>query len=533
MGRKGEFEVKPKKGPGKKARKQKDPQFAFKSADEEEKDLRKGPSRRQRQRSLKRQMAKKDKKTEKKVEKEDEEEDEGSDFENMWESDDDAESAVEDEAESAEEDDAESVEDEDESGQEFTDDNCEWLKPKKAFLDDDEESDEDHDEDEEEEESESDDDSESDDEDIEKASKKLDAKKRRVEAEAELEEMEKAPKTEEFFDFDAAETETTDLLTLQTRIKEVTSILEDFSNKRDPNRSRGEYVKRLRQDFCAYYNYNEYMMEKLMQVFPIHEMSEVLEANETQRPVTIRTNSLKTRRRDLAQALIARGVNLDPVGKWSKVGLVVYSSQVPLGATPEYLAGHYILQGASSLLPVMALEPQPGEKVLDMAAAPGAKTTHIAQLMKNEGLLYANDANKARAKAIVGNLHRLGVKNAVVLNHDGREVPKVMSGFDRVLLDAPCSGTGVISKDPAAKTSKDFKDIANASRLQKELILAAIDALDAKSKNGGVLVYSTCSVLPEENENVVNYALGKRNVKVVDTGLEFGVEGFTKHREFR
>ncbi len=87
------------------------------------------------------------------------------------------------------------------------------------------------------------------------------------------------------------------------------------------------------------------------------------------------------------QALINRGVNLDPVGKWSKVGLVVYSSQVPLGATPEYLAGHYILQGASSLLPVMALAPQENERVLDMASAPGGKTTHIAALMRNTGLV--------------------------------------------------------------------------------------------------------------------------------------------------
>ena len=113
------------------------------------------------------------------------------------------------------------------------------------------------------------------------------------------------------------------------------------------------------------------MIEKFLQVFHINEIVEVLEANEVQRPVTIRTNTLKTRRRDLAQSLISRGVNLDPVGKWSKVGLVVYSSQVPLGATPEYLGGHYILQGASSLLPVMALAPQPGERVLDMASAPG------------------------------------------------------------------------------------------------------------------------------------------------------------------
>jgi ribosomal RNA methyltransferase Nop2 len=104
-----------------------------------------------------------------------------------------------------------------------------------------------------------------------------------------------------------------------------------------------------------------------------------LEANEVQRPVTIRTNTLKTRRRDLAQALINRGVNVDPLDKWTKVGLVIYNSQVPIGATPEYLSGHYMLQGASSFLPVMALAPQPNERVLDMCAAPGGKATYIGE----------------------------------------------------------------------------------------------------------------------------------------------------------
>merc|ERR1719319_2023010 len=314
-----------------------------------------------------------------------------------------------------------------------------------------------------------------------------------------------------------------DLQIIQARIRDVIQVLQDFKNKREEGRDRQNYLNCLQRDLCTYYSYNEFMIEKFLQLFPIGELLEVLEANEVQRPVTIRTNTLKTRRRDLAQALINRGVNLDPVGKWSKVGLVIYSASVPLGATPEYLAGHYILQGASSLLPVMALAPQEGERVLDMASAPGGKTTHIAAIMKNTGVIFANDANN----------HRLGVTNCVVLNHDGREIPKIMKGFDRVLLDAPCSGTGVISKDPSAKTGKDHQDIHLCSHLQKELILAAIDCLDAKSKTGGYLVYSTCSVLPEENENVVEYVLKKRHVKLVPTGLDFGVEGFTKYREKR
>ena len=181
---------------------------------------------------------------------------------------------------------------------------------------------------------------------------------------------------------------------------------------------------------------------------------EFFEANEVPRPVTIRTNTLRTRRRDLAQALINRGVNLEPIGKWTNVGLQVFESSVPIGATPEYLAGHYMLQAASSFLPVIALSPQPGERVLDMASAPGGKTTHMAALMQNTGVVFANDANKARTKSLTANVHRLGCKNVVVCSYDGREFPKVIGGFDRVLLDAPCSGTGVISKDASVKTNK-------------------------------------------------------------------------------
>ncbi len=324
-----------------------------------------------------------------------------------------------------------------------------------------------------------------------------------------------------------------DLQSVHHRIQETIHVLGNFKSAREPGRHRAEYISILLHDLMVYYGYSEFLMEKLMQLFSTNELIEYLEACEVRRPVTIRTNTLKTRRRDLAQSLIGRGVNLDPIGDWSKVGLVVYESSVPIGATPEYLAGHYILQGASSMLPVMALAPQENERVLDMCSAPGGKATYIASLMKNTGCLIANDASKDRLKAVAGNFHRLGVTNGLVCNYDGREFRKVMTGFDRVLLDAPCSGTGVVAKDASVKTNKSDKDIQRCSHLQKDLILSAIDCLDARSPTGGYLVYSTCSVLVEENECVVNYALKKRDIKVVSTGLEIGSDGFTRFREKR
>nr|XP_034315222.1 25S rRNA (cytosine-C(5))-methyltransferase nop2 isoform X1 [Crassostrea gigas] len=458
------------------------------------------------------------------------------------------EDGINEEAESSDE---EEVESSDEDPQGYTDDNKLWLKPSKRKMDEDvseseeedeNDSDDDGDDDNMDDEFDSDEDEDDEDENedmlpIEKAAKKLNKKqeKDRKLAEAELQtnisEMEKytLPSGQEI---EKESQQPPDLQLILQRIKEVQHVLGDFKGRREPDRTRQDYLDQLIKDLCAYYSYNEFLMEKLVQLFP-HEISEFLEANEVQRPVTIRTNTLKTRRRDLAQALINRGVNLDPIGKWSKVGLVVYDSQVPLGATPEYLAGHYIIQGGSSFLPVMALAPQENERILDMSSAPGGKTTHIASLMKNTGVIFANDANKDRAKAIVGNVHRMGITNTVICNYDGRKFPSVMHGFDRVLLDAPCSGTGVIAKDTEVKMNKDEKDIQRCSHLQRELLLAAIDCCDAKSSTGGYIVYSTCSILVDENESVIEYALNKRNVKLVPTGLDFGKEGYVNFERHR
>lgn len=191
------------------------------------------------------------------------------------------------------------------------------------------------------------------------------------------------------------------------------------------------------------------------------------------------------------------------------------------------------ISGASSMLPVMALGPQENERVLDLCAAPGGKSSHIASLMKNTGVLFSNDANRDRIKAVVGNFHRLGVMNAVVSCEDGCKYKSIMTGFDRILVDAPCTGTGVISKDPSAKTSKSEVDVQRCYNIQRKLLLTAIDCTSAKSATGGYIVYSTCSILPEENEWVIDYVLKKRNVKLVSTGLDFGTEGFVNYRQHR
>lgn len=436
------------------------------------------------------------------------------------------------------------------------DDNKDWLQTKEDGEDEDSDNDENEDmleddasdldmpDDDFGEDGDSDDESEDDDENdadllpVERKAKKLEKARAKTKELAEAELKTNIAETDVFVlpsgqEIEKENAENADLTLVHQRIKDNIHALSNFKKYRQEGRSRSEYLTLLINDLMTYYSYNEFFMEYLVNLFPGGEILEFLEACEVRRPITIRSNSLKTRRRDLAQALINRGVNLDPIGKWSKVGLVVYDSSVPIGATPEYLAGHYMLQGASSMLPVMALAPQDGERILDMCSAPGGKTSYIGALMKNTGLVVANDAKAARLNSLIANCHRLGITNTLVCNYDGRSFPKVMGGFDRILLDAPCSGSGVISKDEQVKVNKSEKDIFRCAHVQKELLLAAIDSVDAKSKTGGYVVYSTCSIMVEENEWVVDFALARRNVKLVSTGIDFGTEGYTRYRDRR
>ena len=313
------------------------------------------------------------------------------------------------------------------------------------------------------------------------------------------------------------------------KMQEIVQILTNFKSQDHP-RSRVAYIDELVDLIVTYYEYNHELADYFASLFPPSELVNFLESSQAPRPMIIRTNSMKVKRRELAQQLIQKGVNLDPAGEWNKVGLKIIESQVPIGATTEYLAGLYMLQSASSFLPVMALAPKPGERILDLCAAPGGKTTHIGQLMKNSGVLVANEYKEDRCASIKGNVHRMGLSNVVITNYDGRKIAKHLNGFDRALVDAPCSGLGVIWKDPSVKTMRTLKDIKRNAHVQKELLLSAIDVVNARSKTGGFIVYSTCSVSIEENEEVIHYALKNRRVKLVETGLQIGEPGLHKFK---
>lgn len=331
---------------------------------------------------------------------------------------------------------------------------------------------------------------------------------------------------------EVAEGENEDLTIVASRLQEIVRVLADYKTLGEAGKSRQDYTKQFERDVITYFGYSDYLAGRFLDFFSPPEALAFFEANETPRPIVIRVNTLKTTKRDLSKALIDRGVNLGEVGKWTKCALQIFESSVPIGATPEYMAGHYILQAASSLVPVLALKPQSGDKVLDMASAPGGKTSFLSQEMKNGGVIIANEVSKKRQKSLVGNVVRMGCRNVVSVGFDGRDFgagKAGLGGFDKVLLDAPCSGTGVIHKDPSVKTNRTEKDFQVVSQLQRQLLLSAIDSL----KIDGVVVYSTCSVMIDENEMVVDYALRNRNVKLEKIEVSVGEEGLTAFQDKR
>jgi len=194
-----------------------------------------------------------------------------------------------------------------------------------------------------------------------------------------------------------------------------------------------------------------------------------------------------------------------------KYGFWLKGERRDIGNTVEFQLGYYYPQEAASMIPPLALDLKNDDLVLDMAAAPGSKTTQIAIHMENEGLIIANDISIDRIKALSENLQKMGVINTIITMMDGRKLYKLNLKFDKILLDTPCSGTGAIRK--SYKTLKIWNEdtINRLSNLQKKLLLTAFDLL----KDNGILVYSTCSVEPLENEFVVDYLLSKReNVKI-------------------
>jgi len=246
-------------------------------------------------------------------------------------------------------------------------------------------------------------------------------------------------------------------------------------------------------------------LKEYLSRLPGLELDLLLEAYERSLPEAFRANTLKLREEEILTRLRKKGFKLRKI-PWARYGYIAENGG-DLGKTIEHMLGLIYLQGPVSMAPVEVLDPKPGELVLDLCAAPGSKSTQIAQLLEGRGVIVANDISYDRIKALSSNLQRFGVLNCVITLADGRRYPRFAKNlFDKVLIDAPCSSLGIISKDWGIAKSWTIKLVDRLSKLQQQLILAGYDCL----KPGGVLVYSTCTLTIEENELIVNSLLEKR-----------------------
>jgi NOL1/NOP2/sun family putative RNA methylase len=270
---------------------------------------------------------------------------------------------------------------------------------------------------------------------------------------------------------------------------------------------------------AARYGYDRWLVGRFLEYVP--DVRSFLDKMDRPPAQYIRVNTLKTSRGELEERLRSKGFELKRTAVPEV--LAVGKSPMATGATKEYLLGHYYIQDLSSCMAVEALDVSENQSTLDVAAAPGGKTTFMAQRMRNTGSIIALEPDKRRARSMSFNLARCGVYNTCIMLMDGMQAEKLRRKFNRVLLDAPCSCEGVIAKDARRKTSHTPQDVDYCSGRQDRLIEAAARMVEP----GGLLVYSTCSFAPEENEMVVDRLLQKFNNITVEPS-KHGSSGLTK-----
>lgn len=258
-------------------------------------------------------------------------------------------------------------------------------------------------------------------------------------------------------------------------------------------------------------NIPEFLYKMLSEQYKESIINKILEGYSTDRPVTLRVNTLKTNVEKVKQELKTNGLEYEEV-EWSKEALIIKEAkEMDIGELEIYEKGEIYLQSLSSMIPVMFLEPKEEENILDMAAAPGGKTTQIAAMSNNKALITACEKNKIRAERLKYNIEKQGAKRINVLIEDARNLNDYFS-FDKILLDAPCSGSGTINVNDE-KLNKVFTEelVKRVEQTQFALLKKAVDIL----KPGHEMIYSTCSILYNENEKIIQKILKSKDIELV------------------
>jgi len=265
------------------------------------------------------------------------------------------------------------------------------------------------------------------------------------------------------------------------------------------------------------FSHPPWLVERWLEIFGESDCAALLQKNNERAPLSLRVNTLRASRDEVRDALVERGLKARD-SEVARDAIIVEDAGSPLG-WPEWTSGKIIAQDEAAQSVSQFLDPQPSWKIADVAAAPGGKTTHLAQLMNDKGTVLACDIAPGRIKLIEQNAARLGLKSVQTRVGDWREVmkstPEYRRTFDAVLLDAPCLGTGTLRRRPDAKWKKTRGQLEELVVLQRELLDAASSAV----KPGGVLVYATCSLEREENQDQASAFLQRNLSFETDGGI--------------
>ncbi|MBI3062296.1 MAG: 16S rRNA (cytosine(967)-C(5))-methyltransferase RsmB [Deltaproteobacteria bacterium] len=282
--------------------------------------------------------------------------------------------------------------------------------------------------------------------------------------------------------------------------------------RREPDVESGR-VSRLAV-FCSH---PKWLVKKWLDYFGAHETEALLKANNQEPFLTLRANRLRGERAALLELLRAKGFDAE-AAPCAPQGIRLKQGSAP-DRLPGFEQGLFQVQGEASQLIAHILDPRPGERILDGCAAPGGKTTHIAELMEDRGEIIATDLSAQGLEKLKQNVRGLGIKSVKPFLVDLQRglTGALAAPYDRILIDAPCSGLGTLRAHPEAKWHREERDIQRLSRLQKKILGRAGGYLKA----GGVLVYSTCTLTREENEEVVEDFLDREKNWVLES-----VEGY-------
>lgn len=262
-------------------------------------------------------------------------------------------------------------------------------------------------------------------------------------------------------------------------------------------------------------------VEDLYEEYSPVSVDNILLGMATKRMTTLRVNTIYYSIQELMRYLKEVNIKFERVPWYEDALIMKNASEKEIQKLEIYEKGYIYLQSLSSMVPPVALQPKEGERVLDVTAAPGSKTTQMAAMMKNKGYLLANEVDKIRTERLKYNIENQGASIVEVRNGYGEKIGKELSeSFDKVLLDAPCSGEGrFIADSPSTYRNWSLKKVKELAKIQKKLMESAYLAL----KKGGTMVYSTCTLNKEENENVLEWALEQFHLKLVN--IELNIKG--------